>query len=276
MTEHTSEHTPENPHVVRRGSGVPLIAVHGNSVDHRLLLPLDDALAEAGEVERIYVDLPGFGRTSALQDDGGLPELAAWLVDWIRAEVGERPFAVLGNSLGGLLARHVAAEFGAQVLGLGLLAPVVDPDEDRRTRTDLVVRERDDAFMSTLDPDDAAPFLEMSPRLTRDTWERFREHALPGVRAVDEEALKRLSARYVLDAVPEEAAPPFEGPALILTGREDHLVGYRDQAALLEHYPRATYAALDAAGHNVHLDQPEVAEALVRAWAVQVGRAAVS
>ncbi|MBD4448472.1 alpha/beta fold hydrolase, partial [Xanthomonas citri pv. citri] len=78
----------------------------------------------------------GFGRTSALQDDGGLPELAAWLVDWIRAEVGERPFAVLGNSLGGLLARHVAAEFGAQVLGLGLLAPVVDPDEDRRTRTD--------------------------------------------------------------------------------------------------------------------------------------------
>ena len=46
------------------------------------------------------------------------------------------------------------------------------------------------------------------------------------------------------------------------------------QAALLEHYPRATYAALDAAGHNVHLDQPEVAEALVRAWAVQVGRAA--
>lgn len=248
--------------------------MHGNSVDHRLLLPLDDALAEAGEVERIYVDLPGFGRTSALQDDGGLPELAAWLVDWIRAEVGERPFAVLGNSLGGLLARHVAAEFGAQVLGLGLLAPVVDPDEDRRTRTDLVVRERDDAFMSTLDPDDAAPFLEMSPRLTRDTWERFREHALPGVRAVDEEALKRLSARYVLDAVPEEAAPPFEGPALILTGREDHLVGYRDQAALLEHYPRATYAALDAAGHNVHLDQPEVAEALVRAWAVQVGRAA--
>ena len=111
-----------------------------------------------------------------------------------------------------------------------------------------MVRERDDAFMSTLDPDDAAPFLEMSPRLTRDTWERFREHALPGVRAVDEEALKRLSARYVLDAVPEEAAPPFEGPALILTGREDHLVGYRDQAALLEHYPRATYAALDAAG----------------------------
>lgn len=269
-----TEHTPENPHVVRRGSGVPLIAVHGNSVDHRLLLPLDDALAEAGEVERIYVDLPGFGRTSALQDDGGLPELAAWLVDWIRAEVGERPFAVLGNSLGGLLARHVAAEFGAQVLGLGLLAPVVDPDEDRRTRTDLVVRERDDAFMATLDPDDAAPFLEMSPRLTRDTWERFREHALPGVHAVDEEAVKRLAARYVLEAVPEEDVPPFEAPALILTGREDHLVGFRDQAGLLEHYPRATYAVLDAAGHNVHLDQPEASAALVRAWAALVGRAA--
>lgn len=274
MTDHTPDHTPENPHVVRRGSGFPLIAVHGNAVDHRLLLPLDDALAEAGDVERIYVDLPGFGRTTALEDEGGLPELAAWLVAWIRAEVGERPFAVLGNSLGGLLARHVAAEFDAQVLGLGLLAPVVDPDEEQRTRADLAVRERDDAFMATLDPDDAEPFLEMSPRLTRDTWERFRDHALPGVRAVDEDAVKRLAARYVLEAVPEERAPRFEAPALILTGREDHLVGYRDQAALLDHYPRATYAVLDAAGHNVHLDQPEASEALVRAWAALVGRAA--
>ena len=43
------------------GSGLPVVAIHGNGVDHRLLLSLDDALAEAGGLERWYVDLPGFG-----------------------------------------------------------------------------------------------------------------------------------------------------------------------------------------------------------------------
>lgn len=40
----------------------------------------------------------------------------------------------------------------------------------------------------------------MSPRLVPETWERFRDHALPGIRAVDEDAVERPSARYVLDA----------------------------------------------------------------------------
>ena len=204
-----SEQSAPRPHVVRRGSGTPLIAVHGNAVDHRLLLPLDEALAAAGGFERIYVDLPGFGETPALEDAGGLPELAAWLVEWIRSEVGERPFALLGNSLGGLFARHVAAEFGEQVRGLALLAPVVDPDEEKRDRDDLVVRERDEALLAELDEDEAEPFLTMSPRLTRDTWERFREHVLPGV----ERGLLGVACDDLAEHVDERARRGRQRPA---------------------------------------------------------------
>lgn len=57
-------------------------------------------------------------------------------------------------------------------------------------------------------------------------------------------------------------------------GRENHVVGFRDQFALLEHYPRATYAVLDAAGHNLHLDRPEATGALVGEWAAEAVRAA--
>ena len=57
--------------LVRRGSGVPLVAVHGNGVDHRLLLALDDCFAQGGDWERIYLDLPGFGETAPLDDAGG-------------------------------------------------------------------------------------------------------------------------------------------------------------------------------------------------------------
>ncbi len=57
---------PPQPHIVSMGSGLPVVAIHGNGVDHRLWLSLHDALAEAGGLERWYVDLPGFGSTPAL------------------------------------------------------------------------------------------------------------------------------------------------------------------------------------------------------------------
>ena len=52
----------------------------------------------------------------------------------------------------------------------------------------------------------------------------------------------------------------------MITGRQDDAVGYEDQFDLLGSYPRMTYIALDRAGHNVHLDQPDVTRALVGEW----------
>ncbi len=42
---------------------------------------------------------------------------------------------------------------------------------------------------------------------------------------------------------------PFPRPALIITGRQDTSVGYRDAWDLLQSYPRATYVTFDRAGH---------------------------
>jgi hypothetical protein len=57
-----------------------------------------------------------------------------------------------------------------------------------------------------------------------------------------------------------------DGRHLLVAGRQDHLVGWQDQLELLEHYPRMTYAAVDGAGHNVHLDQPAVVHGLLGGW----------
>lgn len=61
---------------------------------------------------------------------------------------------------------------------------------------------------------------------------------------------------------------------MIITGRQDHVVGFEDQFALLAHYPRASYAVIDGAGHNVHLERPAVTETVLRAWAEAVNLAA--
>ncbi len=59
---------------------------------------------------------------------------------------------------------------------------------------------------------------------------------------------------------------PFNGPTLILTARQDNIVGYRDAWDLLDTYPRATFAVLDRAGHFVLIEQEALCHALMREW----------
>lgn len=71
--------------------------------------------------------------------------------------------------------------------------------------------------------------------------------------------------------MPEDQAGALSGPTLVITGRQDHVVGWQDQLELVrEHYPATTFAALQGAGHNVHLDCPETSAALVRQWAADL------
>lgn len=256
------------PHVVRRGTGRPLVLIHGNGVDHRALLPLDDAFAELGEWERIYIDLPGFGGTPALPGAGGASEMAGWLLAFVRETLADRPFAVLGSSFGGLLARSLVADLPDQVLGMALLCPVVDPVQARRRLPDKTVIVHDEDLLDSFTEDDRAEYEPIAVLQTPDNWAQFQRFVLPGIRSVDPDAFARLNAAYSLPDKPEDrGGPVFARPSLIITGGQDHVVGFEDQSDLLAYYPRATYAVIDRAGHNAHMDQPEIVQGLLRDWA---------
>lgn len=179
MVDASSPSPPPSTVPVRRGNGLPVVAVHGNGVDHRLLLATDEALSEAGGLERIYLDLPGFGCTPPLSGTGGLPELADWLVEHVIQLVGTGTFALLGNSLGGLLARHIRANLPEQVVGMALIAPVVNPDRASRTLPPFHAVEKDETLLESLSAADRDDFTEMTSRQTRSTWGRFATFAPP-------------------------------------------------------------------------------------------------
>lgn len=260
--------------IVRRGRGAPLLCIHGSGVDHRLLLPLDQALDGDDLWERIYLDLPGFGSTPPLEPPGGLPALIDWVDNLVSTQLETRRFAILANSLGGLIARELVARRPAQVAALALLAPVVDPRAEHRKLPPREVLDSDVELLKTLSAGDAAAFSEMAVVHDAAHWERFRDAALPGIRAANQSALVRLEAAYALETpLPEQRFTRFDGPTIIIVGRQDHVVGFEDQVALSPHYPRASIAVLDRAGHNVHLDQPTVVYALIRAWQSEAAKA---
>ncbi|MCX2970165.1 MULTISPECIES: alpha/beta fold hydrolase [Streptomyces] len=91
----------------RRGSGEPLVLLHG--IGHHLQAwePVSDALAAAYDV--IELDLPGFGRSAPLPEGLAydVPGVVAVLARACAALGAPRPH-VAGNSLGGLLALGMA------------------------------------------------------------------------------------------------------------------------------------------------------------------------
>lgn len=99
------------------------------------------------------------------------------------------------------------------------------------------------------------------------TLEAISRYALPGLRHANKVILERVAAEYSLSAEPEIAHPePFEAPSLHLFGRQDHVTGYEDGWKLRDAYFRGTYAILDAAGHNAHLERPDLTAALLKDW----------
>jgi len=46
----------------------------------------------------------------------------------------------------------------------------------------------------------------------------------------------------------------------------DRVVGYADQFRALQAYPRGTYCVVDAAGHYLPWEQPELFRALTQDW----------
>ncbi|SEM67170.1 alpha/beta fold hydrolase [Streptacidiphilus jiangxiensis] len=100
--------TPQGPRTVsvryeRRGSGSPLLLLHGIGHHWQAWAPVLDELAEEHEV--VAVDLPGFGASAPLPD-GVAYDIGSVVpgLGGLCAALGlERPH-VAGNSLGGLLA----------------------------------------------------------------------------------------------------------------------------------------------------------------------------
>jgi pimeloyl-ACP methyl ester carboxylesterase len=257
-------------HSVEFGAGTPILIIHGFCADHRLLLGLDPVFDANGQWRRVYIDLPGMGHTVAGPEIDGSDAVASAVAAFARKTSGDEKFAVLGNSFGGMIARYLVADFGEQMLGVALLCPVVVSDHNARTLPARTVIHTNPALLATLESLDAAEYESMAVVQSPANWFRFRDAVLPGLRIFDTAAIERISKNYVLREEPEDRFATFEGPTLILAGRQDHVAGFQDQIALATSYPQSTIAVLDHAGHSAHLDQPLLTAALLNDWLIRV------
>ena len=246
-----------------RGSGVPILFLHGAGVDHReMAIALEPLFEERTGYRRIYVDLPGMGETPAPEvldsNDAVLDLLLGFADDVVRDD----EFLIVGHSYGGYLGRAIANRYARRVAGLALICPATDRSRDV---PEGVVLHTSGDLGDQLDPAAQEEFREYFVVHTPETVRRFREAVVPAKTLVDQAALTRIFGRWRLRDEPE-GGPPFTKPVLIVTGRQDSAVGWLDSWRLLEHYPRATFAVLDRAGHALAHEQGPLLVALMAEW----------
>jgi pimeloyl-ACP methyl ester carboxylesterase len=247
------------------GDGVPVLAIHGAYSAHEEIRGFLDGMIPG--YRRIYPDLPGMGEStaSAIRNAADVVTAIEALVD---AEVGPEPFAVVGHSFGAHIARGLAARRPDQVLGLALVCPMVP---DRLTAEPHVVVADDRSAASLLSAGELEEFRGYFVVQTAATVARFRDAVAPVLGRYDGGVTQRLLEDWTLDPAPADA--PFSKPVLVLTGRHDSFVGYRQHLALLEEYPEATSMVVAGAGHALPHEQPELVAAAIRHWLARIDAA---
>jgi len=247
-------------HYVEQGEGSPVLTLHGAGVDHREVMGcLDPVFDAAGRYRRIYPDLPGMGRTPAPETITGADDVLEILLGFIDGVIGDQPLLVAGHSAGGYYARAIAGRRPGQVVGLALLCPLLAGIHD--------VPEHEVLYGSGSIGN--AEFRDYFTVQTAQTLDRYERYVEPAARLADQSALARIGERWELTAQPQEGEP-YRHPALVVTGRQDSAVGYARAWEMLEHYPRATFAVLDRAGHALPHEQPGLIHALVTEWLERV------
>jgi pimeloyl-ACP methyl ester carboxylesterase len=255
-------------HYSQHGTGTPVLALHGGNVDHREIRgALEPVFAERPGYRRIYPDLPGMGRTPAPETIDSTDAVLDTLLGLVDDVIGKEAFLVVGHSYGGYLARAIANRRPGQVAGLALICSLAGEQVRGDERPEHVVLRAADGLDldGTLEPAMAAEFRNYLVVQTPETLRRFQETVAPGVALADQAALERIFARWQLRTAPEQA-PAYTNPTLILAGRQDATVGYAGSWRLLEHYPRATFAVLDRAGHGLPHEQVGLVTALMAEW----------
>jgi pimeloyl-ACP methyl ester carboxylesterase len=243
-------------HYVEHGDGAPVVALHGAGVDHREVMacldPVFDALTG---YRRIYLDLPGMGRTPAPETIRSADDVLDVLLAFIDGVVGDQPLLVAGHSAGGYYAQAIAGQRPEQAVGLALLCPLLAGIHDVPAR-EVIVSSGD------IGDDEFRDYFTVQ---TAETLDRYERYVQPAGQLADQSALARIGEQWELTVRPQEKTP-YRRPTLVVTGRQDSALGYSRAWELLDHYPRATFAVLDRAGHALPHEQPELLRALVTEW----------
>jgi pimeloyl-ACP methyl ester carboxylesterase len=250
---------------IRRGTGKPLLLIHGLGGSWRTWMNIFDALAAEREV--IAIDLPGHGETPPLCGEMSMDTLADAVTSWL-AEHDLTGIDVVGNSMGARLALELARR--------GVVGATVALDPGG-----FWERWERGFFYATVAASIRLVRLlqPVMPRLTGSPVGRAlilaqlsaRPSRIPAELALTE--LRSFAAspsfneltRNLAFGPSQEGAASTPRPVVIGWGTRDRLTLPRQAERALERFPAARLHWFEGSGHYTHWDAPAEAIRLILA-----------
>ncbi len=232
-----------------KGTGMPILFFSGFINDMTTMINcMEPIFKKSNDWKRIYIDHPGVGETSIGKNITCLEDFLKVLIQFVEKIVKDEKFILAGYSFGGYLSRYILNKKYETVEGLLLISPLVSKDiencdVDREVEK---IKHKDKEIQQKIDD-----------RILKDTKEstvKTNHHFL------------QILQKNATDVVITLDEFVFEKPTLIITGRQDNVVGYKDAYNILEHFPRATYCVLDKGGHSIQFEQEKLFNVLVKEW----------
>ncbi|MEZ0540358.1 alpha/beta fold hydrolase [Fibrella arboris] len=223
-----------------------------------------DQLAE--EFYCLTIDLPGFGESPALTEHQSVDDVSNEVAAVITAQLGTRPFLLIGHSMGGKIALALAAGTLADyrstgLRGMVLLAPSppgaepitnkdrqemleqpsLPPDEQRKAAGKTVANITNLPLSDTIRQQLIADNLRSSPQ----GWSAW---------------LTTGSLNDITDRMGR-----IDVPVTILAGDHDNALPHSVQSTMVQPYlPQATIEIISGAGHLLPLETPTAVSRAIR------------
>ncbi len=235
------EAVPETPD---RDSAPPVLLLPsgwGRAAEYRPILP------DLGRRYRaIAPDYPGFGQSDEVPGIEGTADLAAWAAELIKALGIVAPVHVVGFSMGGWVALHLATGYPEMVLSLTLVATSGSSISGLRiiNPARMTFREIVDQFYYRSEVKKRIRETRLGPEETQEVYRSSR-------------AFARLADRGGIEANMGERLKAIRCPVLVVSGEHDRIVPRAFQEDLKTRLPNAELVVIPDTGHVLIAEEPE-------------------
>jgi pimeloyl-ACP methyl ester carboxylesterase len=236
--------------VRRRGTGRPLLFLHGAGFTGSWLR-FHEALAEGADV--IAPELPGMGGSPAQDHLEGFDDLVLHHDD-LRAALGlERPFDLVGYSLGGWIAAEYAVTYPEKLRSLTLLVPAgLEPPS-----IDPFAVEPEQLLMTVFnDPTNVGEVLPSDPEDVDVAVRNYEEASTVAKLTWDHRYDRKLARRL----------RRVSCPTLVIGAEHDRFLGDQQADTYAQLVAGARLERIPGTGHALVVEQPDATAQVVRAF----------
>lgn len=239
---------------VRRGSGSPLVLVHGFLGGIAEWEALTSRLAPRFDV--IAVDLPGFGGSAAIPPPSSIGGYGTLVFELLRG-LGISRSSLFGHSLGSMIVQQMALDHPGRFERLVLYGAASTGRLPGRFETfdATIERLRRTGIAAGSEPIIASWFVEGRAHPAFPMYRRMAEHARL------ESAIAALRAVEAWQAT--ERLNEITAPTLVIGGDRDRSTEPAEQLRLWKGLPNGQLCILPYCAHAAHLEQPELFGRLV-------------